>query len=50
VELRAFGIGHDVSAHYRHAVTLADPTLLGAALVDGFVALLTPGNPPCKVR
>ena len=34
VELLAIGIGHDVTRHYRRAVTLRDADELGAALLE----------------
>lgn len=39
VELVAIGIGHDVTHHYRHAVTITDPEQLGGAMTDQLVAL-----------
>ena len=44
VQLIAIGIGHDVTHHYRRAVTLTDAEQLGGAMTDQLAALfdLTP--------
>lgn len=34
IELKAIGIGHDVSKYYRHAVTISDATQLGETLLE----------------
>jgi cobaltochelatase CobT len=39
VELAAIGIGHDVTAYYRHAVTLPDVAVLEEALVGQLIDL-----------
>ncbi|MDE2500833.1 MAG: cobaltochelatase subunit CobT, partial [Alphaproteobacteria bacterium] len=39
VELAAIGIGHDVTRHYRRAVTIVDAEQLGGAMTDQLIAL-----------
>jgi cobaltochelatase CobT len=39
VELVAIGIGHDVTRHYRRAVTITDPSDLAGAMTDKLVEL-----------
>ena len=39
VELLAIGIGHDVTHHYRRAVTITDAEQLGGAMTDQLAAL-----------
>ncbi len=39
VQLIAIGIGHDVTHHYRRAVTITDAEQLGGAMVDQLAAL-----------
>ena len=44
VELLAIGIGHDVTRYYRHALTIADPSELGGAMVKNLIELFDPGG------
>ena len=39
VELIAIGIGHDVTHHYRRAVTITDAEQLGGAMTEQLAAL-----------
>ena len=39
VELLAIGIGHDVTHHYRRAVTITDAEQLGGAMTEQLAAL-----------
>ena len=39
VELRAIGIRHDVSRHYRRSVTISDAQMLGPALIAQLAAV-----------
>ncbi|MGA7675607.1 MAG: cobaltochelatase subunit CobT [Rhizomicrobium sp.] len=39
VELAAIGIGHDVTRHYRRAVTIVDAEQLGGAMTDQLIGL-----------
>lgn len=39
VELTAIGIGHDVTRHYRRAVTIVDAEQLGGAMTDQLISL-----------
>jgi cobaltochelatase CobT len=39
VDLTAIGIGHDVTRYYSNAITIADVTELGVALVDNLTSL-----------
>ncbi|MGB0843396.1 MAG: cobaltochelatase CobT-related protein [Alphaproteobacteria bacterium] len=39
VELIAIGIGHDVTRHYKNAVTIVDPEQLGGVMMDKLIAL-----------
>ena len=44
VELIAIGIGHDVTHHYRRAVTITDAEQLGGAITDQLAALFEEEN------
>ena len=47
VELIAIGIGHDVTRHYKRAVTIVDAEQLGGAMTDQLAALFEEnGDPP----
>ncbi|MBU6299889.1 MAG: cobaltochelatase subunit CobT, partial [Alphaproteobacteria bacterium] len=39
IELAAIGIGHDVTRHYRRAVTIVDAEQLGGAMTDQLIGL-----------
>ena len=39
VQLIAIGIGHDVTHHYRRAVTITDAEQLGGAMTEQLAAL-----------
>ena len=39
VELIAIGIGHDVTHHYRRAVTITDAEQLGGAMTEQLASL-----------
>jgi cobaltochelatase CobT len=41
VELRAIGIRHDVSRHYRRAVTISDARMVGPALIQQLAAVFS---------
>ena len=45
VELVAIGIGHDVTHHYRHAVTITDAEQLGDAMTEQLVGLFDEKKP-----
>ncbi len=47
VELLAIGIGHDVTRHYRRAVTIVDAEELAGAMTDELAALFEE-NPPAR--
>ena len=44
VELIAIGIGHDVTHHYRRAVTITDAEQLGGAMTEQLAALFDTGS------
>ena len=44
VELVAIGIGHDVTHHYKRAVTITDAEQLGGAITDQLAALFEVGD------
>ena len=44
VELIAIGIGHDVTHHYRRAVTITDAEQLGGAITEQLAALFDVTN------
>ena len=44
VELIAIGIGHDVTHHYRRAVTITDAEQLGGAMTEQLAALFEIGR------
>ncbi|MBI4189022.1 MAG: cobaltochelatase subunit CobT, partial [Betaproteobacteria bacterium] len=46
IELLAIGIGHDVTRYYRHALTIADPSELGSAMVKNLIELFDPSEGP----
>lgn len=46
IELLAIGIGHDVTRYYRHALTIADPSELGSAMVKNLIELFDPCRGP----
>ena len=48
VELTAIGICHDVSRHYRRALTLDDAEQLGSAVIRELGALFSPSRNPRK--
>jgi cobaltochelatase CobT len=48
VELIAIGIGHDVTHHYRRAVTITDAEQLGGAMTDQLAELFQ--TEPATVR
>ena len=41
IELRAIGIGHDVTRYYKHALTMKDVTQLGETLIGQLTDLLS---------
>ena len=45
VELIAIGIGHDVTHHYRRAVTITDAEQLGGAMTEQLAALFDAQSP-----
>jgi len=45
VELLAIGIGHDVTAYYKRAVTISDPSELAGAMTDKLVELFEERGP-----
>jgi len=49
VELLAIGIGHDVTRHYRRALTIVDADQLGGAIIDKLAELFDE-NPPRQSR
>ncbi len=46
IELLAIGIGHDVTRYYRHALTIADASELGSAMVKNLIELFDPSGGP----
>jgi cobaltochelatase CobT len=50
VELVAIGIGHDVTHHYRRAVTITDAEQLGDAMTEQLAALFDVGAPAARPR
>ena len=48
VELVAIGIGHDVTHHYQHAVTITDAEQLGDAMTGQLVGLFDEDKQPSK--
>ena len=48
VELVAIGIGHDVTHHYQHAVTITDAEQLGDAMTGQLVGLFDEEKKPSK--
>ncbi|MYA17557.1 MAG: hypothetical protein F4Z28_12770, partial [Gammaproteobacteria bacterium] len=49
VELIAIGIGHDVTHHYRRAVTITDAEQLGGAMTEQLAALFETEAPRARV-
>ncbi len=49
VELIAIGIGHDVTHHYRRAVTITDAEQLGGAMTEQLAALFETEQPRQRV-
>jgi cobaltochelatase CobT len=45
VQLVAIGIGHDVTHHYRRAVTITDAEQLGSAMTEQLAALFDVESP-----
>ena len=50
VELIAIGIGHDVTRHYKRAVTIVDAEELGGAMTDKLAELFDEAPPAMVVR